>query len=189
MMGKLFITAALLCIFSSPVAAAMEMAGVTIDEKITQADGNVLQFNGAGIRSKFVVKVYLAMLYLENPSTERDQVIGDSGAKQLIMHFLYKEVGKDALVEAWNDGFSGNGSADQLEAMKTEIAAFNEMFDTVRKGDRIVLDYIPGTGTTVLINSAPKGTIAGKEFNDLLLSIWLGDKPVGKKLRDGLLGK
>ena len=81
------------------------------------------------------------------------------------------------------------GSADQLGALKKEIAAFNEMFDTVTKGDRIVLDYAPGAGTTVLINSEQKGTIAGKEFNDLLLSIWLGDKPISKKLRDGLLGK
>ncbi len=188
MMKKFFITVAFLCFFAYPVAA-LEIAGVTIDEQITQANGTVLKFNGAGIRTKLVIKVYLAMLYLETPSTDRDQVIGDPGAKQLIMHFLYKEVGRDALIEAWNDGFSGNGSADQLEALKTEIAAFNEMFDTVREGDRIVLDYVPGTGTTVSINAAQKGTVAGKEFNDLLLSIWLGDKPVGKKLRDGLLGK
>ena len=187
-MKKFFITVVFLCFLPYPLAA-MEIAGVTIDEQITQANGTVLKFNGAGIRSKLVIKVYLAMLYMETPSTERDQLIADSGAKQLIMHFLYKEVDRDALVEAWNDGFSSNGSADQLGALKTEIAAFNEMFDTVRKGDRIVLDYVPGTGTTVLINSEQKGTIAGKEFNDLLLSIWLGDKPVNKKLRDGLLGK
>ena len=187
-MKKFFITVAFLCFLPYPLAA-MEIAGVAIDEQVTQANGTVLKFNGAGIRSKLVIKVYLAMLYMETPSTERDQVIADPGAKQLILHFLYKEVGRDALVEAWNDGFSSNGSADQLGALKTEIAAFNELFDTVRKGDRIVLDYAPGTGTTVLINSEQKGTIAGKEFNDLLLSIWLGDKPVGKKLRGGLLGK
>lgn len=188
MMRTFYVAVLLVWLFCCP-AAATEMAGVAIDEQITQTDGTVLQFNGAGIRSKFVIKVYLAMLYLENPSSDRDQVIGDPGAKQLIMHFLYKEVGKDDLVEAWNAGFTGNGSAEQLETLKAEIAQFNAMFDTVKKDDRIVLDYIPETGTTVSINSTQKGTIAGKEFNDLLLSIWLGDKPVGKKLRDGLLGK
>jgi hypothetical protein len=40
----------------------------------------------------------------------------------------------------------------------------------------------------VSINTTEKGTIAGKDFNDLLLSIWLGDKPVGEKLRKELLG-
>lgn len=188
MVRKLLLTAVLVLLCSGPVTAK-EMAGVAIDDQVSLPDGTVLQFNGAGIRSKFVVKVYLAMLYLENPSNERDQVIGDSGAKQLIMHFLYKEVGKDDLVEAWNAGFSGNGSPAQLEALKMEIESFNGMFDTVKKGERVVLDYVPGTGTVVTIKNVQKGTIPGKEFNDLLLSIWLGDKPVTTKLRQALLGK
>ena len=178
----------MLCFLLCSPATAKEIAGVAIDEQITQADGTVLKLNGAGIRSKFVVKVYIAMLYLENPGSDRDQVIGDPGAKQLIMHFLYKEVDNDALVEAWNDGFTGNGTDEQLDKLKSEIAQFNSLFDTVKKGDRIVLDYVPGKGTTVSINTTEKGTVAGKEFNDLLLSIWLGDKPVGKELRKALLG-
>lgn len=188
MIGRLITILGMVLILSCP-AAAREMAGVSISDQVSQADGTVLKFNGAGIRSKFVIKVYLAMLYMENPSNERDQVIGDPGAKQLIMHFLYKEVGKDDLIEAWNAGFEGNGSPAQLEELKADIERFNSMFDTVRKGDRIVLDYAPGTGTVVTIAAVEKGTIAGKDFNDLLLAIWLGDKPVGKKLRDGLLGK
>ena len=186
-MRRFIITAMLCCVLCSPVVAS-EIAGVAIDEQVTQADGTVLQLNGAGIRSKFVVKVYVAMLYLENPGSDRDQVIGDAGAKQLILHFLYKEVDKDALVEAWNDGFTGKGTPEQLEKLKSEIAEFNGLFDTVQKGDRIVLDYVPGKGTTVSINATEKGTIVGKEFNDLLLAIWLGDKPVAEKLRKALLG-
>ena len=186
-MRKFIVLVMLCCVIGSP-AVAKEIAGVAIDEQVTQADGTVLQLNGAGIRSKFVVKVYIAMLYLENPGSDRDQVIGDPGAKQLMMHFLYKEVDKDSLVEAWNDGFTGNGTAEQLDALKADITEFNGLFETVKKGDRIVLDYVPDKGTTVSINGAEKGTIGGKEFNDLLLSIWLGDKPVGEKLREALLG-
>lgn len=187
MFGRMFAGILLVVLMSSP-AAALEMAGVSIEEQVSQADGTVLQFNGAGIRSKFVFKVYLAMLYLENPGSDRDQVIADPGAKQLIMHFLYKEVSRDDLVEAWNAGFNNNGTAAQLESLSAEIERFNSMFDTVKEGDRIVLDYIPGTGTIVTVASIEKGTIAGREFNDLLLAIWLGDKPVGEKLRDELLG-
>jgi len=188
MVGRMFAGILLVMLMSSS-AAALEMAGVGIEEQVSQADGTVLQFNGAGIRSKFVFKVYLAMLYLENPGSDRDQVIADPGAKRLIMHFLYKEVGNDDLVEAWNAGFSGNGTPAQLESLSTEIERFNSMFDTVKEGDRIVLDYVPGTGTIVTVAALEKGIIPGKDFNDLLLAIWLGDKPVGEKLRDGLLGK
>lgn len=188
MVGRMFAQIALLALISSS-AAALEMAGVSIEEQVSQEDGTVLQFNGAGIRSKFVFKVYLAMLYLENPGSDRDQVMADPGARRLIMHFLYKEVSRDDLVEAWNAGFSNNGTPAQLELLSAEIERFNSMFDTVKEGDRIILDYVPGTGTIVTVASVEKGTIAGKDFNDLLLAIWLGDKPVGEKLRDALLGK
>jgi hypothetical protein len=40
-----------------------------------------------------------------------------------------------------------------------------------------------------MIREEVKGMIEGKPFNDLLLSIWLGEKPVSKALRDDLLGK
>jgi len=173
----------------SSSALAADLAGVPLVDQITQEGGTALQLNGAGIRSKFVIKVYVAMLYLENRSSDAATVIGDTGAKQLIMHFLYKEVEKEKLVAAWNEGFTGNGSANQLSAHKADIEQFNAMFDTVKKGDRIILDYIPGTGTVVTVAGQQKGTIAGKDFNDLLLSIWLGPKPVTEKLRAALLGK
>ena len=46
-----------------------------------------------------------------------------------------------------------------------------------------------GTGTQVTIKGTVKGVIAGKDFNDALLSIWLGEKPVTAKLKDEMLGK
>lgn len=186
-MRVLFLAA--LMVFFSGTALADEMAGVPLVDQITQESGTVLQLNGAGIRSKFVIKVYVGMLYLENQNSDAAAVISDTGAKQLILHFLYKEVEKEKLVSAWNEGFNGNGSSEQLEKLNSEIELFNSYFETVKKGDRIVLDYIPDTGTVVTVAGQQKGTIPGKEFNDLLLSIWLGEKPVTEKLRDGLLGK
>ena len=188
MMRVLLLVIALMVCVSGP-ALANEMAGVPLVDQITQEGGAQLQLNGAGIRSKFVIKVYVAMLYLENKSSDAAAVIKDTGSKQLIMHFLYKEVAKEKLVEAWNEGFNGNGSPDQLNALKSEIERFNSFFETVKKDDRIILDYIPETGTVVTIAGQQKGTIPGKDFNDLLFSIWLGKKPVTEKLRDGLLGK
>ena len=55
----------------STAIAVVSLAGVAIDEQVTQTNGTVLQFNGAGIRSKFMFKVYLAMLYLEAARTSQ----------------------------------------------------------------------------------------------------------------------
>jgi len=49
---------------------------------------------------------------------------------------------------------------------------------------------VPGTGTRVLVDGAPKGKpIAGDDFYRGLLRIWLGDKPVDADLKKGMLGQ
>ena len=170
-------------------AYALEIGGTEIAEQVSQADGKELVLNGAGIRSKVFFKIYIAALYLENKTDNADNILQDSGGKRMLMHFLYDEVGKDQLVEAWDEGFSGNGSDAQLAELNAEIEAFNNMFETVKKGDQIILDYMPETGTTVIIRGEQKGVIKGKPFSDLLFSIWLGAKPVTTKLKNQLLGK
>jgi hypothetical protein len=51
-----------------------------------------------------------------------------------------------------------------------------------------VLDYVPGTGTTVTVKGAKKGTIAGADFMKALWSVYLGANPPTAKLKSGLLG-
>jgi len=169
-------------------AYGREIAGVDVPETVNQGDGTQLELNGAGIRSKMFFKIYIGQLYLAKKQSDAAAILGEDSGRQIVMHFLYKEVGQDDLVEAWNDGFQGNGTAEQLTELSAQIATFNTLFDTVKKGDQIVLDYTVGQGTTVVIRGEKKGTIEGKPFNDLLLSIWLGKAPVSKDLRDDLLG-
>ncbi|HIQ37643.1 MAG TPA: hypothetical protein EYH36_06575 [Desulfocapsa sulfexigens] len=66
-----------------------------------------------------------------------------------------------------------------MQALEPQIKQFNDLFINVHKGEEIILDYIPGSGTTVTIAGNLKGTIQGADFNRALFSIWLGDDPVG----------
>ena len=52
-------------------ASALEVAGVKVADSIT-VDGKTLQLNGAGLRTKSFpkVKVYVAALYVTEPSTD-----------------------------------------------------------------------------------------------------------------------
>lgn len=186
---KRIIPMVMLVLCLTVTAKATDIAGVMLAEEITQSNGTVLPLNGAGIRSKFFFKIYVGALYLENKSSDAQEVISMEGGKQIYLHFLYNEVGKDDLVEAWSDGFQANGSPVQLSDLAQQIDSYNALFDTVKSGDVITLDYQPEAGTSVTIRNEKKGTIPGKPFNDLLLSIWLGQKPVTEDLRDELLGK
>ena len=167
---------------------AMELAGVAIEEKIVNDEGTTLVLNGAGIRKKLFFKIYIAELYLEKRQEVAKDAIADEGSKRVVMHFLYEKVGKDKIVEGWNDGFVNNNESEMLNALQSRIDLFNKMFqEDMVEGDKVFFDYIPGKGTSVNIKGSIKGTIVGKDFNDALLSIWLGGNPVSSDLRQDLL--
>ena len=178
----------LCCLFLLSLPAnAKEIAGVMVQEALQTDDGVVLHLNGAGIRSKFFFDIYIAELYMEHPSNVVGDVIGVQGRKRIVMHFLYDEVGKDKLIAGWDEGFADNSKADEVVKLQERIDQFNGMFDDVKKGDTIVLDFVPGQGTRVTVAKQEKGVIPGKDFNDALLRIWLGKNPVTKGLKEKLL--
>ena len=49
--------------------------------------------------------------------------------------------------------------------------------------------YVPGTGTIVTRDGKDVATIEGKEFAEVLFSLWLGPKPPSEDLQKGLLGR
>ncbi|WP_163336268.1 chalcone isomerase family protein [Desulfopila sp. IMCC35008] len=186
-MSRLVVSFMLVFVLCS-TAWSRQIAGVEVAESVEGQEGVELKLNGAGIRSKLFFKIYIAQLYLQNPSSDALAIIGDDGQKRMVMHFLYEEVGADKLIGAWNEGFEGNLDDARRSELAPQIKEFNSMFETVKKGDEVVLDYLPGKGTTVTIKGNGKGTIAGKPFADALFAIWLGEKPVTSGLKADLLG-
>lgn len=178
-------------LFFSIIAAqsvfAKEIAGVDVPSSVT-IKNKVLVLNGAGIRKKLFIKVYVGALYLAVKRTTASEVLADPGMKRIVMTFLYKEVSAEKLVDGWNDGFVGNHTDEELKLLQARIDQFNGLFTSVRKGDVIRLDYLPQEGTQVWINDSLKGSVPGEDFSRALLKIWLGRKPADVNLKDAMLG-
>ncbi|MFQ5993548.1 MAG: chalcone isomerase family protein [Acidiferrobacterales bacterium] len=172
-------------LLTSPANAA-KVAGVKLDDT-TQLAGATLVLNGAGVRKKFFVKVYVGALYLANKVTTTEAALNESGPKRVLMHFLYKKVEREKLVEGWNVGFNSNSKAD-MSKLQARLNDFNKLFTDANKGDVILMDYVPGTGTQVTINGKPKGTIPGADFSKALLKVWLGAEPADSGLKRAMLG-
>ncbi len=186
--GKTFLICTLLgLIISVHSVGAREIAGVALPESVT-IENKALVLNGAGIRKKFFIKVYVGALYLTGKRTTVDEILADPGAKRIAMNFLYKEVSADKLVDGWNEGFSSNNTPKELKALQDRIKQFNSLFSTVRKGDMVRLDYLPGVGTQVWFNDTLQGAVPGEDFSRALLKIWLGHKPADAGLKDAMLG-
>lgn len=168
---------------------AKEVAGVDIAESISLSGQTTkLVLNGAGIRTKFIFDIYIGSLYLENKQNTVDNIYKAPGTKRISMHFLYDEVSKEKLVNGWNDGFENNNSSEQLKKLKNKINQFNNLFETVKKGDIINLDFVPNTGTRVVMNGKTKGLVKGNNFFVTLLKIWIGEEPADSELKQAMLG-
>ncbi|MCU7929952.1 MAG: chalcone isomerase family protein [Candidatus Thiodiazotropha sp. (ex Codakia rugifera)] len=187
-MKNIFI--ACIFIFCIAVSEAREVAGVSIPDQIVRdADKAELVLNGAGVRKKFFFSVYLASLYLQQPSRQIEAVIDADKPARVQMRILYSKIDKEKFTKGWDDGFSANLSAEQLQAVRQRLDQFNGMFQSLVKGDTIELDYIPGEGTHVTIKGEKKGIVPGGDFYQALLMVWLGESPISQTLKQELLGQ
>ncbi|MEZ4322829.1 MAG: chalcone isomerase family protein [Myxococcota bacterium] len=165
-------------------AYAGELAGVSMPDTAT-VGGKSLVLNGMGLREKYFIDVYVGGLYLPAKSSDPAKIIADDVPKRIVMHFVYSEVGKEKLTGAFDDGFA---AAKATESEAAGLAKLNGYMETVQSGDTIVLDYVPGTGTTVTVKGAKKGTIEGTGFMSALWSVYLGSSPPTAALKKGMLG-
>ncbi|MHB8534130.1 MAG: chalcone isomerase family protein [Sulfuricaulis sp.] len=182
------IVVALALILSPLTAFARDVDGVVLPETVTLGAKTPLVLNGAGVRSKFFIKVYVGALYLPARTRAADAVLRHTGPVAMHMYFLHSEVSREKLVKAWNEGFDANLDAAERARLGARIERFDGLFRTVHKGDTIRLDYLPGSGTTVSIDNETRGTIEGADFMQAWLRIWLGKEPADSDLKQKLLG-
>lgn len=168
-------------------AGAATVAGVNIPDT-ADVNGQKLVLNGAGLRKKFVVKVYTGALYLPAKQNNAAAVLAADTPRRMVMHFVY-DVDKGKIAEAWSEGLAANtpnAGADVKNAFKS----LSSWMEDMKEGQELSMTYVPGTGTTVQVNGKVKGTLPGKAVNDAILSTWIGPKPgPGKDFRTAVLGQ
>ena len=165
---------------------AGSLAGLTLPDTV-QVGGKTLVLNGLGLRKKFVVKVYVAGLYLEQKSAGADAVLKADRPKRIVLQFLHG-ASKNQITNAFDESFSDN-TPDARKTLKADIDRLLAALEPVKEGDQMVFTYMPGAGTTLAINGKEKLTIADPAFGPVLFSVWLGPKPPNADLKKGLLGQ
>ena len=176
-------------LFSS-LAHAVDVGGVNIEDT-ARGGGSELVLNGAGIRTRAIFKVYAAGLYLTEKRATASEAIQQAGPKRVSMT-LMREITAQQLTDALEEGVRDNHTVAELERLKPRMAKLVEIMAGIgaaKTGMVVALDYLPEGGTRVLVNGTARGeSIAGEDFYRALLRIWLGESPVDKSLKSGLLG-
>lgn len=180
------LTTALLIVSLASPARARECEGVTLPNQV-QVEGTALRMVGMGVReaTALSVNVYVAGLYLENPTRNAREVINSAQKKRLVLHFV-RDVDASDIREAMSEGFNENGG--NTPALRQRLAQLVALLPAMREGGRLVFTYIPGTGVQVQVGGSVKGTIAGEDFARVFYSIWFGPNPPNAGLKTGLLG-
>ncbi len=188
------LAAALAVVLASPLARAqspVDVAGVKYDTAV-QVGNSKLVLNGAGIRYKAIFKVYTAGLYLGAKAAPTDVVLAAPGAKRMQIVTL-RDIDANELGKLFTRGMQDNAPREEFSKSIAGTIRLSELFSAKKKlaaGESFSVDYVPGQGTTVLINGkASIEPIKEPEFFSALLKIWLGNSPADAQLKDALLGK
>ncbi|MCK6391190.1 MAG: chalcone isomerase family protein [Azonexus sp.] len=183
-------TAALLAaLLAAPGLYAAEVAGIRMADTLRVGNQDLV-LNGAGLRSKLFIKVYVGALYVDRRQGSAATLLEVNGPRRMQMRML-RDVDADSLQAALDDGLADNLSPDELAGLKPQIAQLSGIMRGIgkaREGDTIAIDFLPDT-LKVALNGAPRGEVAGAALPPALLKVWLGHKPVDASLKKALLGQ
>lgn len=185
--------ALLAALLAVPGLQAAEVAGVRVPDVLRVGDRELL-LNGAGLRSKLFIKVYVGALYVERKAASPEALLDGTGPRRMSLRLL-RDLDAGSLQSALDDGLRDNHTPAQLAAIKPQadaLAAIMKGIGQAREGDIIALDF-PGDGVVVSVNGQARGEVRdaknGAAFARALLKVWLGDKPADASLKKALLGQ
>ncbi|QGZ40411.1 chalcone isomerase-like protein [Pseudoduganella flava] len=181
---------ALLLAAALPAFAAVEVAGVKFDDTAT-VNGQALKLNGAGLRTKVIFKVYALGLYLPEKKTAVADILASQGARRIQIVSL-RDLSSEDFGDAFMKGLNANTDQAERTRLLPQTKTFGEMFASIpglKKGDVLLVDWIPGTGTVCTLNGKKIGqTVQDVAFYNAILRTWLGEHPADSDLKPKLLG-
>ena len=186
-------TAAILSVaLLANAAAAVEVSGLKIVETQRLANQELV-LNGAGIRyaAAGFIRVYVAALYLPQKKNTSSDIGALKGAKRMHLSLL-REINANDFSKALLSGMRANLSAAEQQRHFESLLKLGAIFGQVpslKKGESISVDSLPGTGTVILINGKRIGeAFTDESFFHALIQIWIGPKPIDDSLKPVLLG-
>lgn len=173
-------------LLSTSTASAAEVGGVELLDTMNSQD-QVLQLNGAGVRSKFFMDLYVGSLYTVEQTEQASQVVDGDQIAAIRLNITSGMITSEKMTEAMHDGFNratGGDTTPIADSIKSFISTFAE---PIQEGDQFTLVSIPGQGIISYKNGKELSTTSGETFRKAVLAIWLGNNPTDKDLKKEML--
>jgi hypothetical protein len=176
-------------ILSSTSLSQVITHGITFPESY-YPEKNKLILNGAGVRKKGPVDLYVAGLYTISKEKDPYKIIDAIEPMAIKIVITSGMVSSKRMDKAIHEGFSKSTRGDTAP-FEDRIDTFSKaLSEDITKGTRYDLVFLPDKNIVrVLKNDQPVTEIKGLDFKKVLFGIWLGDDPVDKNLKKTMLGE
>jgi 5-deoxy-D-glucuronate isomerase len=101
---KKFILGILVSTIAFTGFAQEEISGVTPASKI-KVEGQELVFNGAGLREKFFLDLYVGALYVTNKSSDPVSIMNADESMAITLDIVSGLINSEKMINAINEGF------------------------------------------------------------------------------------
>jgi hypothetical protein len=155
-----------------------------------EVDGESLLCNGVGKRTILFFDAYHAALYVSTRHGDFDSLRKADQVRLLEVRML-RNAPLSQLEQVVINGIRDNVPSGSLPGLQARIQMLLAAMRSVRsltKGDVLEIVYSGGATHLRVNQSRVGGDINGKDFNDALMSIWLGEHPIDSGLKRQLLG-
>lgn len=176
-----------LLIMSGEVANAKMVANIDLPDQI-QVSNQPLVLNGAGIRSKFFIDVYVAGIYLPSASQDATSIIAADEIQSIHLVIITSLITRDRLLEPMLAGVKKSAGDDYPKYEPRVKALFDAFNIEVKLGDTLDITWLPGQGTQVSHNGKALTVLPDHDFKKMLFGLWLSPNPAQESLKQAMLG-
>ena len=145
--------------------------------------------NGSASHKFLFMRIYRAGLYLPQKASTTEAILA-SPAPIRARLVMTNSVSANHFVLVLRDGLVANTTQAEVDSRYEEIVHFFEMMEKLGhldEGDLVDLDFINGQ-TSIRLNGKPiVSNLGDRVFYNLILKIWLGNEPISKRVKKGLL--
>ncbi|NIQ87912.1 MAG: chalcone isomerase, partial [Desulfobacterales bacterium] len=152
MVKKQFAALVLAVLLVTALGNAEEIGGINMPETL-KAGQTTLVLNGAGVREKFFMDLYVGGLYLKEKSADPGAIIEADEPMAIRLHIISSMITSKKMEKATREGFE-KATGGNIGPIQVQIEEFISVFkEEIKEGDIYDLIYVPGKGVEVSKNN------------------------------------
>ncbi len=168
--------------------AQLDVSGVNVPLAF-KSEESALILNGAGVREKYFMDLYVGALYIKNKSNDAQKIIDADESMCIKLHIVSGMITSEKMTSAVDEGFQ-KSTKGNTTPLQDKIKQFKTVFsEKINKGDIYDLVYSKTNGTLIYKNGKLSASIPGLDFKKALFGIWLCSEPADEGLKKKMLGK